>query len=254
MNNFASIFSSDILTEGYTGEINSIDAYRDSSLSESYFAETLKFVQESNTEFNNANKAFYRAVLESDNDYIAITEAFDGFFDAVKKIINKVIDFIKTLWGKFVTALNKFFNAEKYLKDHLKDLDKFTGDDEFTYDGFEFSINDGCPAKNVIPNLMGFTAAADGDLVDASLADPKAIQDTYDKLITTLEDDWYDRARAKILGKNDDKIYDDEYAEELFKVFRSDELHKQELTITPSSITTHKVIFQNHKDLEKAAK
>ena len=103
MDNFASIFtSSEILTKGYTGEINSIDAYEDSSLEDSFFTQTLKFVKESREEFNTANKKFYRSVLESGDDYIAITEAFDGFFDSIKSIINKVIEFIKTLWGKFL--------------------------------------------------------------------------------------------------------------------------------------------------------
>ena len=258
MSNIASIFdSSKIFNESYIGDINSISNYRDSSLSESYFSEVIKFVQETNEEFNNTNKKFYKTILESDNDYISITEAFDGFFDSIKKIVNKIIEFIKTLWDKFVVSLNKFFNSEKYLNKHLDDLKHFGSDDNFSFDGFEFTITDACPAKNVIPNLMGFDNSDNnkGDLDTADLNNPTKVQGSYDKLIANLEDDWYDIARAKILGKDTiSKVYADEYSEELFKIFRNDELHKQELEIDTNSITTYKVIFKNHKDVEKEVK
>lgn len=260
MNNLAAIFtSSKILNEGYNAEVSSLDSYRDSSLTESYFYETLKFIQETNREYDTVNKKFYRSILESDNDYIAITEAYDGFFGSIKKIIDKIIDFIKTLWGKFITSLNKFFNAEKYLMNHIDDLKHFGPDDNFTFDGFEFTINDGCPAKSVISNLMGFdsvnTDKGDIDINNLNTSNPNVIQTSYDKLIATLEDDWYDIARAKIIGKDTlTKVYADEYSEELFKVFRNDESQKQELEINTSNITDYKVIFKNHKDVEKSVK
>ena len=254
MDNFASIFtSSEILTKGYTGEINSIDAYEDSSLEDSFFIQTLKFVKESREEFNTANKKFYRSVLESGDDYIAITEAFDGFFDSIKSIINKVIEFIKTLWGKFLTQLNKFFNSEKYLKDHLKDLDKFTSENEFTFDGFEFTISDAVPAKEVISNLIGVGSGADLDATD-NLTTNADLEKKYNALISKLEDDWYDKARAQILGRPNGAIVDSDYAEELFKEFRNGESHKQELTVGVSSLSTYKIVFEKHKDLEKEAK
>ena len=75
-------------------------------------------------------------------------------------------------------SLNKFFNSEKYLNKHLDDLKHFSSDDNFSFDGFEFTITDACPAKNVIPNLMGFDNSDNnkGDLDITDLNNPTKVQ------------------------------------------------------------------------------
>ena len=56
---------------------------------ESYFESALNFCIESQIEFNNVNKKFYRAISEAGNNQELITEGFSEFFEGVQNIINK---------------------------------------------------------------------------------------------------------------------------------------------------------------------
>ena len=91
----------------------------------SFVQEGYDFILEIGRDYMNAEKAFYTEVLGSYGDDEIITESFDGFFNKIKDIIRKFIEWIKKIFKEFVVKINSLFSSEKYIKKNQKLLNKF---------------------------------------------------------------------------------------------------------------------------------
>ena len=117
-----SLFSLDniLLNESSTINIDNI-GYMDTELkNQSFVQEGYDFILEIGRDYMNAEKTFYTEVLGSYGDNEIITESFDGFFNKIKEIINKFIEWIKKVFKQFVAKINALFNNEKYIKKNQK--------------------------------------------------------------------------------------------------------------------------------------
>lgn len=220
----------------------------------SFMSMAYDYIAESTTFYYELNKNFYKTVLESYGDFYVINEAFEGFIDKVKEIIKKFLEFIKRVFNEFIARLNGMFRSEKYLKKHLKDLNKFTSDHEFEYSGYEFKhIRDSKPDVLVYDLVMGTavpiasgTVSQSGD--GATLG--KNIKDAYDKFKDELNEDYYDKVRGHLIDANGGVTASD-FPDELFAYFRDDSSDRTEFTVDSSRVIKAKTEFENYQDLRK---
>ena len=270
-----SLFSLDniLLNESSTIDIDNI-GYIDTELkNHSFVQEGYDFILEIGRDYMNAEKTFYTEVLGSYGDNEIITESFDGFFNKIKEIINKFIEWIKKVFKQFVTKINALFNNEKYIKKNQKLLNKFESQDEFEFNGYEFTNIDktNIPAANAQEAFIDETNGkgyfnnwyTKGDYNDT--ADPdrtlrngetETLNIALDNSLTTLNDnleDFYDAFRGKVIGKNE-KIDSNDYPNELFSFFRNDENTTSNITIDATYVLEAYRRFDKYKDLVKKNK
>lgn len=268
-----SLFSLDniLLNESSTINIDNI-GYMDTELkNQSFVQEGYDFILEIGRDYMNAEKTFYTEVLGSYGDNEIITESFDGFFNKIKEIINKFIEWIKKVFKQFVTKINALFNNEKYIKKNQKLLNKFESQDEFEFNGYEFTNIDktNIPAANAQEAFIDETNGkgyfnnwyTKGDYNDT--ADPdrtlrngetETLNTALDNSLTTLNDnleDFYDAFRGKVIGK-DEKIDSNDYPNELFSFFRNDENTTSNITIDATYVLEAYRRFDKYKDLVKS--
>ena len=246
--------------------------YIDTELkNQSFVQEGYDFILEIGRDYMNAEKTFYTEVLGSYGDNEIITESFDGFFNKIKEIINKFIEWIKKVFKQFVTKINALFNNEKYIKKNQKLLNKFESQDEFEFNGYEFTNIDktNIPAANAQEAFIDETNGkgyfnnwyTKGDYNDT--ADPdrtlrngetETLNTALDNSLTTLNDnleDFYDAFRGKVIGK-DEKIDSNDYPNELFSFFRNDENTTSNITIDATYVLEAYRRFDKYKDLVKS--
>lgn len=234
-------------------DINSVIVSEESS----YLSETLKFIQECNREFNEANKGWYKNILESGNDQTVITESFHDFFVKVKGIIDKFIAYIKSLADRFITNLMSLSKSDNYLVKHREDLKKFIDSkDEFEFEGYEFTFDPAVPKTEMVQ--AGFTQefielkmSQDGNVVDAAGA-ASAMKKVYDELIHKLENGFYDEFRKTVLSVGSD-ISQSDFANECFSVFRNNTSDKENITVNSTYVNSAYLRFTNYSDMKKDA-
>lgn len=220
----------------------------------SFMSMAYDYIAESTTFYYELNKNFYKTVLESYGDFYVINEAFEGFIDKVKEIIKKFLEFIKRVFNEFIARLNGMFRSEKYLKKHLKDLNKFTSDHEFEYSGYEFThIRDSKPDVLVYDLVMGSAVPIASGTVSQSANGGdlgKNIKDAYDKFKDELNEDYYDKVRGHLIDANGGVTASD-FPDELFAYFRDDSSDRTEFTVDSSRVIKAKTEFENYQDLRK---
>lgn len=219
---------------------------------ESYFLETLNFITEMNAEFNKETKTFYRTIAESGNDSQIINESFSSFFKAVKKLIDKFIAFIKRLVAKFITFMNSLVKSDKYLIKHKEDFRKFGSKHEFTFDGYTYTFDVAVPVINALAEFEGddvsgtpgkdffdqFTDGVSAGAITKEKADKIAenIAKKYQELTDSLNGDYYDIFRAKVLNQ-EGFIPQEDFAAECFSVFRDGTSDKDPIDVTSTYIS-----------------
>lgn len=241
----------------------------------SFVQEGYNFILDMRQNYIDAEKTFYENVLGSCGDDEIITESFSGFFDKIKEIIHKFIEWIKKIFKQFVLKMNSLFSNEKYIKKHHKLLSKFGYDDEFEFKGYEFTyIEDSTmPVANA---LDAFTNATQGknyfdnwydsdnnkNNLDMSTGTESERRKQTNKLNTTLDtkltelqdnlEDFYDEFRGRVIKKSNEKFDSSEFPEELFRVFRNDDNEPSSITIDSSFVTEAYRRFDKYKDTVKA--
>ena len=210
----------------------------------SFVDESYNFVLGYTKSYNEAVKEFYKNIMESEDNQEIITESFEGFFAKAKEIIKKFLAFIKKIFAKFVTKLNSLFKSEKYLEKNKNEFPKFTSEDEFTFKGYKFTLDNDIPKSNAL------SAWFDNDLAATDMTDNdsaiNAIQSKYDALTNKLKD-WYDEFRGQVIGV-DYKISSSEFDIELKKVFRDDYESTIDITIDSTAVQEAYQQFHNYKD------
>ena len=221
---------------------------------ESFFFQTLSFISECRSDVDAANKVFYKSLLESGNNHIVINESFSDFFQSIKNVIRKVIEFVKSIFKRFLTKLNSLIKREKYLKNHKDDFNKFSSKNEFTFDGFTFTFLPTIPAVNTLTdysksiediNVSGYAKGEDAK---------QTLKAKYETFIRDLDDHIYDEIRAQCIGSDSKYIYETEYAKELFCIFRDDQSTKEPIEVTASKVSEYYSRFTNFDKLEKEIK
>lgn len=223
-------------------------------IEESYFSSAIQFVKEMNNEYRDASKNLYINILESENNVYVINESFGGFFNKVKEIIDKFLKFIKSLFERFVAFLHKLIGSDKYILKHKKEFSKFDSDDTFTYDVFKYSFDNDIP----VASIVSFTIDEYVDGVYELLAKIKdKANDDYTKIKTMINseinrlseglEDSLSESRGVIIGKDNESIDSTDYADELYKVFRSGEDIKDNIEITKADVSDCLLFFENYQ-------
>lgn len=211
----------------------------------SYLEETYHYILEVNKEYNAINKEFYRSLLESgDNDEL-IHESFGDFFGKIREIIAKFLAFIKSIFERFCTGLNRFIQSDKYLKKHSKEFDKFASENNFTHQGYDFTFSSNIPVVNA---LAAFNSDFVFNMKDENMAFSTAeeIKTSREKLSSSLEDGgWYDRFRGQVIGE-DTPIYKTDFAEQLFATYRNGESSKSDIEVDSYYVHVALENFNNH--------
>lgn len=208
-----------------------------STIEESYFDTALSYVNEMSRDYSNANKVFYKAVLEANNNEEVIHEAFSDFTSKVKEIIQKFLNFIKSVFNKFIIAMNKLIKSDKYLKDHKKEFSSFSPEHEFEMSIYNYTKldDDEFPAINAydtyMNNLKSYTLKTDSSksITSDSLYD--RLSDVYTDIVEN-SNDWYDLFRGEVLNKSGESYSSSEFEKELHDIFRDDSSTKTKETIT----------------------
>lgn len=235
-----------------------LESLTECSYKKSYMSMAYDYIAESTEFYYGLNKKFYKTVLESYGDFDIINEAFDGFIDKVKEIIKKFLEFIKRIFNEFIARLNGLVKSEKYLKNHLKDLNKFTSDHEFDITGYEFTnIREDKPSIKVHDLVLGTSDSltiaklSKGHITDNEYSNPSHFKNRFDELKDALGEDYYDNVRGELLGSSNG-ISSSDFAEELFAYFRHNDMDASTITVDSSYVTACKLIFQNYNDLKKS--
>lgn len=250
----------------------------------SFVQEGYDFILEIGRDYMNAEKAFYTEVLGSYGDDEIITESFDGFFNKIKDIIRKFIEWIKKIFKEFVVKINSLFSSEKYIKKNQKLLNKFESQDEFEFNGYEFTYIESsnvpqanaCEIFNSASNFNnGITQSLTGNKgvnwnnyktnVNNINVEDDATSTIRDNITTTLNnnldtmtdelndhDDLLDMFRALVINKSNDKIDSSDFPNELFMIFRNGEDTPSDITIDSTYVMEAYRRFDKYKDVVKA--
>lgn len=162
------------------------DVQRHSFVQEGYDA-----ILEMNAFYCNAEKEFYTKVMSSYGDNGIINESFSDFFNKIKDIIKKFIEWIKKVFKEFVAKLAALVGSEKYIKKNAKLLNKFGSEDEFEFQGYKYThieSYDGIPQAKAVDAFSG--SATTNGVMDLSFADnfKNSADGDYYKFGASMED------------------------------------------------------------------
>lgn len=232
------------------------------SYQESYFLSTLKYCRYMNEQFENSNKILYKTILEANNDVLVINEGFSEFFDKVKDIIKKFIEFVKSLFARFNTSLHSIIKSDKYIIKHEKDFIKFNEFMEFEMDLYNFTIYDSTIPKAIADNVFKTTfeqldamLSTSGTQTISGLTDDNKVIKLKEKyrILTDDIEDFYDSFRKDVIGASY-PISSADYSEELFKVFRDDSTSSENTTVDSGYVNNSLFRFKKYKDTLKSVK
>ena len=215
-------------------------------IEESYFIESIDFLNETNNELYKYKKELYVSLSEADNEYV-ILESFSDFFTKVKDVIDKFLKFIKTIFDKFIVHINAAIANDKFISQNKKELKKFTDSDNFTFDGYDFTFMPNIPLPDAalefnedlfcdIYSKIGYNLSADG-------------MKTVISNISSDLDNKYDEFRAKVIGKPG-VIYESEYDSELFKIYRCDRIDSTEIFVDKTYVNNCVKSYEQYAKLK----
>lgn len=274
-----SLFSLDniLLNESNDSSSSNIDisniGYIDNELSNrSFVQEGYNFILEMGKDYMNAEKTFYSNILGSYGDDNIITESFKDFFGKIKDIIKKFIEWIKKIFKEFVLKMNALFSNEKYIKKHHKLLNKFESQDEFEFNGYNFTkIDDVTTPADEALSAFKRTSSVDYlstnnwygndsiSISDDNQKNARATQTTaYNTQLDTKLDelnnglnDFYETFRGTVINKQE-KYDNSEYTEVLFRLFRDEDDTPSNITIDSSYVSAAYRRFENYKETIKS--
>ena len=272
-----------ILVESESAKSLDIDqiGYTDNSIDNcSFVQEGYDAILAMNEFYCNAEKTFYNNLLGSYGDNNIINESFSDFFGKIKEIIAKFIAWLKKIFKEFIAKLAGLVNSEKYIKQNIKLLNKFSSEDEFEYQGYEFkNINaydvpkanaldafvesedayfttvatkaTGSTANDTLWGINYFAASNDTEKATATDNINTKLAAMNDTLSDSL-DDFYEEFRGRVIGKANEKYSASEFTEELFKLFRNGESSTSSITIDSNFVLDAKQRFEKYKDTIKS--
>ena len=234
--NTMSTTSFDVLTmDGIDDPLISINKLATLDLDECYFATAVNFIKEANQNIVDAKKDLYKSISEATDQYVVL-ESFSDFFSKINDIINKFIQFIKSLVARFITHIQKLIKSDKYINSHKKEFDKFKDTDKFTMNGYTYTFDPNIPAAAASVN---FNKDLFEDLYNSSKDFDFSVEGINVAIANMNNNEVYDEFRGNVLQKGYD-ISIGEWDTELFKVFRNDDLDTSEIEV--DSTLVHKTL------------
>ena len=234
--NTMSTTSFDVLTmDGIDDPLISINKLATLDLDECYFATAVNFIKEANQNIVDAKKDLYKSISEATDQYVVL-ESFSDFFSKINDIINKFIQFIKSLVARFITHIQKLIKSDKYINSHKKEFDKFKDTDKFTMNGYTYTFDPNIPAAAASVN---FNKDLFEDLYNSSKDFDFSVEGINAAIANMNNNEVYDEFRGNVLQKDSD-ISIGEWDTELFKVFRNDDLDTSEIEV--DSTLVHKTL------------
>ena len=234
--NTMSTTSFDVLTmDGIDDPLISINKLSTLDLDECYFATAVNFIKEANQNIVDAKKDLYKSISEATDQYVVL-ESFSDFFSKINDIINKFIQFIKSLVARFITHIQKLIKSDKYINSHKKEFDKFKDTDKFTMNGYTYTFDPNIPAAAASVN---FNKDLFEDLYNSSKDFDFSVEGINVAIANMNNNEVYDEFRGNVLQKDYD-ISIGEWDTELFKVFRNDDLDTSEIEV--DSTLVHKTL------------
>lgn len=243
--------SFDVLNiSGVEDPLINVNRLASTDFEESYFASAIAHINETRNDYTNAKIVLYKAISEAQTQQVVL-ESFSDFFIKVREIIEKFLQFIKKMFARFLTNLNKLIGSETYLKKHKKDFDDFKSGDEFEFEGYNYTFSESIPLANAALeyNYSLFDKMWDDSTGDLNIASVRA---ATTNLNDTLEED-YAKFRAQVLCRYEDnsKIYTTDYADELFRVYRDGDDSTSKITADFSYIRNAKDRFFSYDKTKK---
>lgn len=228
------------------------------SMTKSYRSLAMQHILEMHEELNQANKILYRSILESENDIEIVNEGFSDFFEKVKDIIVKFLKWIKSLFERFIAQLHKFVGSEKYILKKKDKLNKFNSDHEFDIEGYNYTFVSNVPAIHALAefnqSFVGLDLSSLNDTTGKNKDITDRVSSAYDDLLESLDNgEWYDQFRADCIGQTD-PIDEEDFADELFRVYRDGENTESTITVTNSIVMDSLNNLETYKKLEEDVK
>lgn len=220
----------------------------------SFTNSTIGFLTEINRDFRDADKQMYKSIYEADS-LVAVNESFSDFFIKVKEIIKKFLKYIKSLFDRFITTLHRIVNSEKYLLKKEDAIKKFNSDHEFDFDGYIFTIEPNIPICNALVEFNSNFVNLDlSELGSNQNTNKEKLKNQYDNLKKDIEGDKYDKLRGEVIGRPGAMIYQSEFSNELFELFRDGSDSTSIFTVTSTVVTECFRDMKNYKEVEKETK
>ncbi len=215
---------------------------------ESYFDQTLDFIIECKKEFNNATKGLNKSIIESAGDEYVINESFAEFFSKAKKIIDKFLKFIKSIYDRFVTRLMQSIKSDAHLKRHKSEFSKFSPDDYFDINGFNYTFNDDIPKIDALAQFNSDFVKLSLDKNDLTSTEKMKdkIAAVQNELNILLSQGYYDTVRRDVIN-GDNPISMEKFPKELFCIFRDGESEKDEITVKKDFVMDAYNAFEDYK-------
>jgi hypothetical protein len=210
---------------------------------ESYFAIAVDYIKESTREYTDSKIKLYKAISEATSEGVVL-ESFSDFFTSVKNIIDKFLKWIKSLFERFLNTLNSLISSDKYLNKHKKDLDNFRNVDEFTFTGYNYTFSETIPKASA---ALEFNSSLIGDDLKAAAGNALTVEDVKNTVNGLNLDEAYNTFRAEVLGYAGDSIDYSDFSEELFRVYRNDELDTEEIEVNSLYVRKAKARFFDYK-------
>ena len=248
------VFTADMLLKENYITPTTVDSV---SSSTSYFAEAANYLVDMNREFDKVNKTLYKSLLEAGEVRSLQEAAYASYASSSKNIIDRFLEFIKRIFNKFVTGMNKLVKSDKYIIKHKKDFDKYGVAKQFSMKMFNYTYlnDDSFPAihayenycktidvsgANVISITKGKLSSENGDLL---LTQTKAAYDNFKESC----DDWYKTFRALVIGKENESYTAAEYELALYEVFRNGESTPVETEVSSTDVYTALERFETYE-------
>lgn len=213
---------------------------------ESYFNTAINFIKENNEMYTNSKLELYKCLREAQNTTVVL-ESFSDFFVKVKEIIKKFLNFLKSLFERFLTTLNRLIGSEEYLKKHKKDFASFKSSDDFEFDGFNYTFSPMVPNPNAALSYNNslFDKLYVDDRLNLDINNIKAAGSAI-----VLEKDCSE-FRAKVIGKEGKSIDASDFVEELFRVFRDDCYDTEKIEVNSSYVNEAVKRFFDYNEVKK---
>ena len=235
---------------GVEDPLINIDRLSSTDYEESYFASAIAHINETRNQYTKAKITLYHAISEAKTQRVVL-ESFSDFFVKIKEIIDKFLKFIKSMFARFLTNLNKLIGSEKYLKKHKKDFDKFKSSDEFEFEGYNYTFSRLIPASDVLASYNEDLFKDDGfyGISGTNAISVDTVRGATETLANNLESN-YDTFRGRVLGKSE-SIHTTDFSNELFKIYRDGEDTTKNVTVDYSYIHNAKDRFFNYSETKK---
>lgn len=200
---------------------------------ESCFSQTVDFLKSYNEQYSAEKIKLYKAIKESSNT-TQVLESFSDFFCRSKAVIDKFIDFAKTnIFDKNVAIINAILAEDsKLFKDNRKTLESFKDDEAFVIEGFNYTFSEDLPA---VEAALSYNSSIFASLY-GNIENSMGIESISNATANIDMESEYELFRARVLGKNGERVRITEFSNELFKLFRDGQANSMSITVDKAAL------------------